>query len=41
MITAEKISIFKQNKGYFDGYYVQNKGKTMIITEDEEQTNFR
>ena len=35
MITAEKLSIFKQNKGYFDGYYVQSKGKTMIITNDE------
>ena len=35
MITSEKLSIFKQYKGYFDGYYVQSKGKTMIITDDE------
>ena len=35
MITSEKVSIFKKYKGYYDGYYVQNEGKTITISDDE------
>ena len=35
MITSAKIEIFKFYKGYYDGYYIQNESKPMIITDDE------
>lgn len=35
MITEEKISVFKSYKGYYDGYYIQNKDKNRLISDTE------
>ncbi|WP_126244402.1 hypothetical protein [Chitinophaga rhizosphaerae] len=35
MLTPEKIEIFKKYKGYYDGYYIQNKGKEEVISSDD------
>ncbi|CAA9196470.1 hypothetical protein [Flavobacterium collinsii] len=35
MLTSEKIEIYKKYKGYYDGYYIQNKGKEKLISDDE------
>ncbi len=35
MLTIEKIELFKKYKGYYDGYYLQNKDSKRIITDEE------
>lgn len=35
MLTTEKVEIFKNYKGYYDGYYIQNKNESRIISDDE------
>jgi len=35
MLTPEKIEIFQIYKGYYDGYYIQNKDNIRIITDEE------
>lgn len=35
MLTAEKVEIYKSYKGYYDGYYIQNKTKSRVISDEE------
>lgn len=35
MLTSEKIKVFKNYKGYYDGYYMQSKNKDKVITGNE------
>ncbi len=32
MITKEKLEIYRKYKGYYDGFYIQNKDKEEIIS---------
>lgn len=34
MITAEKVNIYKMYKGYYDGFYLQNKNHHNITSEE-------
>ena len=35
MLTEEKVSVFKNYKGYYDGYYIQNRDKARIVSDEE------
>jgi len=35
MLTSEKVNIFRSYKGYFDGYYIQNRDKSRIVADEE------
>lgn len=34
MLTSEKVEIYKEYKGYYDGYFTQNKNKLRVSGED-------
>ena len=36
MITIEKINIYKEYRGYYDGYYTKNKTLIKKVITDEE-----
>jgi hypothetical protein len=36
MLTIEKLNVYKRYRGYYDGYYVQNKtSQQQVITSKE------
>lgn len=35
MLNKEKVGIYKIYKGYYDGYYIQNKDKQQLISDNE------
>jgi len=35
MLTLKKIKIFKEYKGYYDGYHIQSNGEFEEISDDE------
>lgn len=35
MLTLKKVKIFKEYKGYYDGYYIQTNEEIRLISDDE------
>lgn len=35
MLSQNKIEIYKSYKGYYDGYYFQNKDRGRIVTDED------